>query len=772
MGDDKPTYYFTKLDDVTRGGQEDGIQGPYVTPYGLPRNTYPNATVDGKTPLDLDLSKSQEPWRAKRFHESFTYEWVKIPTPPDSVKTIADLCKFLREQDPIGYPPSIYGDKNIKMPDGQKSPSPTNTAQALFDHWRNSKFRCATFQSWSSYDKYSKTPGDIEIVCGSEKLEYAPRGILHLNPTPAAPGAQSKSADDDLAKVREYVQRLKDHTSNIETLKGTIERAMRDRWQVLNRLNALKAICTASMYNTDNPGLEAGEIAASIDKILPKVHDLLVQKPVRFGGSTQQLTELFKERREFTNDAAADLQANVKVLKHLLIENDEHTKNILAWAKANQAGLLEGRPTVKDDVDALTQAMADAHVALGDFAETSHADDVLALLDKMPNGHAVSPDDIKGASPTEVLLSLVGKGVSLGQTACGNLAGPPSLSVALVEVYATWKFGQIAKAGLGEVNGMPRWIGNVTELQTKLFALGDRLTKHLPEGELQDKIRGAVHMEDRKALTDLKEEYGKAMAGATQSSTGWKCSMAILGILGVIATIGTWDANADPATKDLNCLSFLTQVTSVSLGTAEAFLTCIGKFDAVSASFSLAGNCVGVVGGILGAFQGAVAYIDAANRADGVDMIASYAGVLGSVGMTAVAACAVAGVTIPGLGQVALALLLVSGGISLTKSMIQGDNLKSKTQLVCGALVKAIRGDCWGRYCETNDASVLFAMEDMDKTCNGDKSCIFDARNSFFIVRDLAKAGLPKELIQQVVNSEALANTPFGPGPGPSLPAR
>jgi hypothetical protein len=61
-------------------------------------------------------------------------------------------------------------------------------------------------------------------------------------------------------------------------------------------------------------------------------------------------------------------------------------------------------------------------------------------------------------------------------------------------------------------------------------------------------------------------------------------------------------------------------------------------------------------------------------------------------------------------------------------------------------------------------------MQDLQKGV--DEGLITDASNDCLTIKDLAKAGLRKDVIQKVVNSEALANTPFGPGRAAALPQR
>ncbi|WP_438024135.1 hypothetical protein [Sorangium sp. So ce233] len=114
------------------------------------------------------------------------------------------------------------------------------------------------------------------------------------------------------------------------------------------------------------------------------------------------------------------------------------------------------------------------------------------LLDKMRDGHAAKPEDIGGDSPTAVALSLVGKGTSLTTTVVGNLAGLPSLSIALLQIHATRRFIPLAKESLAQMNAIPSGIMTSALRVEKWKALADRQVEHLPEGKVKDEVKVAL----------------------------------------------------------------------------------------------------------------------------------------------------------------------------------------------------------------------------------------------------------------------------------------
>jgi hypothetical protein len=403
------------------------------------------------------------------------------------------------------------------------------------------------------------------------------------------------------------------------------------------------------------------------------------------------------------------------------------------------------------------------------------------LLDDMPERHAETPDSVGGDSPTEVLLSLVGKGTGITLTSVGNLAGPPSLSIAILQVYALRQFPKIVQESFGalskiqlDLTQLTSWHGphpellhlegGVTTLNRKMSELTGYLVSHVPEGDFKRDLKIALVDENPTALAGLRGTYGKEMAGAAQSTVAWKGAMVLFNLLGTALAIREAQKSGDS-----NALLVLADSTSqgvggasVVLGTYETFLTALGRLEPVAEALARVGNILGLVSGVAGAISGRIAYVKALDRADWYGATSAMFGSVGSAGMAIFAACALGNVAMPVLGVISLACILASGAVSFVQIIDSGDSEMSKVNKVCYGILRSIRDDVLWKYVECRRGMILIEMEELEKLTK--EGLLPNATNDYWAVLALARAGLSSEHIQQVVNSSALATTPFGPG--------
>ena len=808
---------------IATTGAKDSVQGAFVTPYGIQASALAGCkeykagtTYDG---IELDLCMGGEPWRGSRFREATTartipgqdksrFKWDKFDVPA-SVDTLKALCEHLRKTDPDAYPETIYGDRmlaNLSHPD--------NPAKLLFDYWGNSPYRYAVVSEGFDWKTYADDPGSIPVRKGSAKLEYVMRKVKPLPPAAGGPGEQKKTIDDPGLEVDHYISELATAAANLRTLFKTSQKVMLERYQIVYQLQALRAIAWASWQTPQGSATSQGDrIVTTIDRILPQIIKAIVAQPIKTGNFEQQVQSLFSARKDFTMDALADMNAEERRLRHLLLESEEHANIIKDWAKANHGELLKGNPHVAELLDRLTATQADATLALG---ECVNADDdpkkqydntFEALLAKLKDGHASSPDDIGGTSPVDVVLSLVGKGVSITTTVVGNLAGPPSLSIAALQVYALRRFPKIVAEGLGAVaavkldfgqlgqtaDSVDKWflisrsgtsvqysaygpeldqmMAGMTAINTKFSDLAGKVLGHMPDGETKKAMMDAFVAGDQKALAGFKDQYGEAIAGAKQNTVAWKGGMVLLNLVSTILAIrnAASSGSKHPVLVINDYVSVASGVTSVSLGAYETFLTAVGRLEPVSKGLALAGNIVGGVTAVTGLISGAASYVDAINKQDWAGVASASFAIAGSAGMAVVAVFGALGTSMPLLSAVALACLLASGAISLAQIADAVNPSGTKTNHVCYRLIRAVRDSFTGKLVEQNYGSVLLGMEEMEKIAK--EGLLPNIKNDFFVISALVKAGVPLDAIRDVVNAQALANTPFGPGLAPGFPA-
>ncbi|WP_437956183.1 hypothetical protein WME76_32665 [Sorangium sp. So ce119] len=775
-------YIWTAEDErIARGGAPD-VQGAFVTPYGIPAAGVPRcATFTAGTEVEVDLDRSGwgEPWRARRFHSGKPfYEWHEPGEIPGSIGTLAELCKHLRERDPSAYPETIYGEKKLA------DPGPENPAKMLFDYWQNSRYRYATVKEGFDWKTYASRPGGLAVRKDGVAIDYVLRKVTPLPKAVAAPGAQKRLIDEPALAVEQYIVEVADATANIRRLLDAANDAMLARFQIIYKLQALRAIAEASA-NAPQGGMpsQGAEIVRIVDTILPKVHQVLIAMPIRAGTAEQALAELLNSRRSFTVDAVADIRAEERRLRELLLGSSAHAQMLKTWAASVHGGWLQGHPAIAQLVDLLTVTVAEGHLALGECAPREHDDVLKQLLDNMPPRHAETPDSIGGDSPTEVLLNLVGKGTSITLTVVGNLAGPPSLSIALLQVYALRQFPKIVQESFNvlskvqvDLTELASWRGphpelldlerGVTMYNRKMNELTGYVVSHVPDGEFKQKLSVALIDENPEVLAGLRSEYGEEMAGVAQSTVAWKGAMVLFSLLGTALAIREAQKSGDrnAVLTLLDCTSQGVGSASVVLGTYETFLTVVGRLEPVAKALTKVGNVLGAVGGAAGAISGGLAYFKAIREQDWYGATSAMFGAVGSAGMAIFAGCAVANVAMPVLGAISLACILASGAVSFMQVIDSGDNEMSKTNKICHGILSSIRADALGGYMESRDGLILVEMEELEKLTR--EGLLPNAVNDYWVVLALEKAGLSKEHIQQIVNSSALATTPFGPGPG------
>jgi hypothetical protein len=769
-------YTWTGADEKIAGGDTSGTaQGPYVTPWGMAPDYNECKSWQPGTIHMIDLARSAENWRATRFGWGLVdqgsppmplYEWYEVGKLPDDVTTLGQLCKWLRNKDKVAHPESIYSDR--QMDDRGVIDNPCNM---LFDFWANSAYRYAVVKD--GFD-WKMAPKEIPVRKNGVQITHVLRAVVRPPAVKAAPGGaaspgtgtQKKTIDELVTSVDRYIADVDKATETVNIIFKAVDEGMRERFRLITLIKALDVMCAelgeGAMDQSLSPGRKICKRIAE-EKVADRLHKMIVREPIEITQSMQGLFDPTKFKPVASKNAGKDLQKATNKLRRLLRAHPEYAADLKAYAQENLRAFLAGNTIVAERLDRLTKTMSAGWLALGDAGHPDKdTDPASTQIKKLRNDHAAKVDDIQGdESPTEVVMSWVGKGISLAQTGVGNLAGPPSLSIALHATWASWQYSKIAAQALKEF----RETGGKFD-PSAWDDLASRLASGIADGDVKTEIVAAVKKKDLEALGKLKSKVGDHVAGNQQATVAWGGTMLIMNVISTAMTMSDMADKPNDRSAPLIALDFcgaVAQATSVVLGSIEVYLKVMGR--EIPKALTGCANGVGALGAFAGAVQGSIAFIEAAEKQNKMGMVTNYLGAGGSMGIFFVSILALAGVAAPEIAAVALIFLLASGYLSIMDVIMSA---KPTTNQVALGIIKMIRDSPFGIYAEKADAGVFLCMKDIQEIAM-DENLPF-APNDYFVIQRLRAAGFGDATLQKIVNTTSgpLARTPFGAG-GPVL---
>ncbi|NUP13051.1 MAG: hypothetical protein HOW73_43985 [Polyangiaceae bacterium] len=786
MGTHDITYVWTKADHAIREAQKNKVFKPcgggypqcldgttvdgtkvhtcFVTPYGIRAEKVDQGEVGKPRTIDLSLAAGGQPGLADRFHVALPWypipkdptpaqkaappfaadgEWIKYSIPA-GIDTLGQLCAHLAKTDVLLYPSSVYGAGRVNQ-----------AARMLFDYWQNGEYRNATVAEGFDWSTYSRNPQDIKIERGGKSLQWVLRKPL-IAPAAASPNTKiAMRVDPDLFDaVKGYIGAL---TACIQKVNGALEltrKSIQRRFQLLYKLHAVRAIVDVIHADIGKPSSLAGEIRDRLDEVLPEAYDFLLHLPTKRAASTEaRIQEFLSENRDLTMNAGASLEQEAEKLKELLYESEHWRDTLKKWAASVVAQMhtkpiFPGQPKPREvtQLEQLAETMALAQEALTEAAQINSADAMRELYDKIPESHARSGADVKGDSPMEVVLSIVGRGSSITTTLVGNTAGPPSLSIAILQSHAAWRYASLARSTLGRIK-------DATSLKKELDAFARDVLDRLPitlndRTKLREQAKKALLAGDKAELDKLANELGALKGGDSQTSVRWKGAVTILSIVSAVLAIR--DSMDKGEKSELTIPDFLSTgatVGTAAIGSIDTVLSYVGKLERVTKLLTAAGNAIGLLGAIVSVSNEWCAYQKAYKSGDGIGLAKTAASTPASLGMVVVSAAAMVNVALPVVSAISLGLLVISGVVDAFNASASGPNA------VCLGVVKEVRANPLWSHIESENGKIHLGMRFVQDQL--EQEWLGHAGPYETTKVKLRKAGIPEEIIQRVVMPEA-----------------
>lgn len=730
-------YIWTEMDVKNSGTSPGKEQDGLVTPYGFTAGVQGNWAAGAQVPLDMNKTKKFA-WRAQRFHvgsgskSDADYEWIAFD-PPDSVETLKDLCNHLAGLDKDRYPRNLY----VYDATSQYRADAADPAWMLFDFWGNSQYRAETIAngfSWPGYAGYRdlkvKAPTGRKIryvLALKQKLPVQKTSTPTLGGVPlpiiVVPNV------DWRAEIEAYIGELNACCDTIQMLFDTTAEAMNRLAAPISQLHGVAAIAAVSKEG------DAPAVFDLANDVAKQAYDLLMKEPARRGGQMDRLLEEDKLLHKFTRDAGADLAVYRAKLHALLMTPNPYAKSIaplsrqlvdfsdkdLEWDFERMFAVPlvadPAFPQLEADKDywlkkRLALATYRALDYLGrcgpdvddDGVPTTPNDTFLKHIDDAPDKAAMASAD-ESTTPLSVTLATLGKGLKTMQRG-------RSLSMKLVQIYATREIANFARVG--------------TRVRSDFGAMFlAEIEKRLPDTDgnikLREKFRKAFNEKDEKELGYLAAEFSEA---ENKLSSTWKNAAAVLTIASTVLSLVNYKKDEREAVEMIHFMGTGTGVVTCVLGTAERVLGALACAEKAAALLGKLGKAVDAVSSIFGIVSGAVTVVDAWKKVP-PNWFAVTSGVLevssslASVLAWMLVVAEVGGEAAQIIEAVALALLIVSGTISLTEVVFEMTG--PQTNVVASHLAAAAAAD--PIFVALSKKSValttdMAALQAMLKTCS------------------------------------------------------
>lgn len=613
----KATYYWTSLD--VKNASKEGI----LTSHGIERW---KLVSKGFTPTSLTAGKAievqtewtsvaslyQDRWKLQNF------QWLPIPKAIREKKpdTFEKLCKALTEMNDKLYPPSLYG-RFATSKGGQYHWMPF----LIFDHPDNALGRWLVVES----GQHDCSADPKTFLTGVDLTPVPEWKVPTYVEPPPPPKCVSHGGSPQVVLNDLLGNAILNRSKQIEETAGKLHAALLDaarvneqRVQVLSKFNALYVLFKCVGRNLQDAN-EGDAVAAEVAKLLPTIREKAYRTPVKdllahqvpaWMKSDPLLMIPMGDAEAYAGDYAADVENHANSLKSDLLYDARFRDQCLSYFKTAYDNGQQGSPRFAEVVNALAHALTVGYVALAEASGDGQL--LLDILEKAPAERAKSSGDIKGETTTEAVLSVMGhmygylqSSAGVVNTATGNLAGPPSLSVALYQAGALWSIGKAARAAKG---------GDYSELR----GLRGAAMKHFRKldffkGEVDD-LEKALESNDPLRIRKAHQSIVDKAGGGVQSSAGWKAATTAFQVISLIAAIEdahakSNDPKADRMVRGVAWAGAAGAGASVALGGLELLLTAVGQFDRFAEIFSVAGNVLGKVNALIAITAGVIQFV-------------------------------------------------------------------------------------------------------------------------------------------------------------------
>lgn len=780
----KVDYVWTKLDAVNAAaGNEPAKLEDMVSPYGIPPKLLPGAgknyKAGDKISLNLALRNQGFPWKLDwRFPKDGTLEWTDVPAEVTGYTTVKELCAALLKFDKSRFPARFY-DLEGEGKNGNVKTGGWDTApNMIFDYWENSAWRYAQ-SIQSGQFSWTQDKGTVKIPAGT-KLKVLGKAPVKVT-VPAGPGLLTTKEPTKLhEELRTDMRNIMSSVLRIEELLRKSNEVMAERMKMIHGMNAFKAVFWACSSDTKDIG--ANIAAANYQKAaqcVTKAKQMAKEIPMKellkpdpssaaAGNFGKNVDDILRKSLAMSDDMAEEIKKLTRDLDFAVHRDMFFAGRCQEFAKQRLEKKLEDDAVwkrVHDQLHAVqsvattTLAEANAGDALGEKLFQLHA--------KLPQKPAASAADISTAlNPSEVILSMVGRAtvdidaalagngsvtkdavVPLTLTMVGNLAGPPSLSIAILQAAAT---SSLPKAAAEMKSGQLSTLGDKV-----LASLDQHFNDSKEAKELAASIRKAFAANDQDALFDLKKDYAAQIASKAQASNAFKGGIALLQVLSLVMSYNAFKDKADKGEATvIDYTSTGLAAVQTTVAVLEAGLQALGFLREGSKAMNMisgAGLWLGRVSAFLGIVVGFIALDEANKKGDNIGVFIAMTQIFGNffmlMGMLTTA--------VPGLQLVGIAILAVGVIVQVYQAVTASSGFEpNNANRVAAQVYGFIRSNPFYDLCCAHDAEFETTMKELSKAASSEY--LPYARNTIGVHDMLKKYGFGKGEIKLLVNTSDL----------------
>jgi hypothetical protein len=797
-------YVWTANDyAIEHGDTSSGATSPRVTPYRIKPGALTGASqLTAGQPININLNlvpQIGEAWTITRFfpEPNDRFDWEEL-TGDDLVKTadcktIGDLCQKLFLLNPLKYVDVHYN--FAKM-----TPSAKHAfASMLFEFWGNAQFRYDVSKEgfdWSVFKEEQLGAPGVAAVQGDKRLRW----VLVQKPLDVARAVAPGGTPQTISAPPDVFRPLELHVAEILT---SVNRAtslfeqsavyMQERTKLAARATALRVLLQTSASAKTVNGSVAADLAGkartvedAINKPMQeaKLSEVMGKTP---GAPTLALQAVIRKELGFVDDIAAAVKAHRDSLSSKLFDDGtlfaQHIENWGVWVNDHKQ---QSSPVVVELYTKLCFAVARAMDILNETdVESKYHDKIVAILAAVPEA-AFSDLRKAGPSAAHKLTAFIGNAKPgdlwswLGNAAgvagraagsvvlpnlpniAGNLAGPPSVLVALRQSKAWREFrAQISDMSPGFELRMQNFVKDtVAELER-----GTPMKVKTKEAFVK-----AMNAHDQKALNEIRGDILDEFSGTYQASPSWKLGGLLLQLcaLGVAwADYRSKVAKGEASWQDK--VSFGLSASMVGIGAIDTFiagfkLEKMAVFSTVSRALQPLGMALGLVTAMWGFIMAVRDTEVAAQKGNALGVAAGVAGIAGNTAMLIACALWFAKTPVPEISLAAMGLLGVAGVLAF----IDAERERSKT-VVSRVALQLVQNMQLNPFYDTlvksdPNSGISAALTAIEQSCTeGHRP---PPPNNDFVLKALRDAGFDPDTILAMVDQSGAPLIPGVPAAG------
>ncbi|MBK8258774.1 MAG: hypothetical protein IPK82_39720 [Polyangiaceae bacterium] len=731
-----------------------------------------------------------------RFELADGQVWEPVPAAAQDAKTLAELCKKLKATNSTKYPDAYY---NIdKMSTAERN----RVALLLFDYWENTEYRFATITSgtfsWEGFHANSKT--DLLSMLSTsavstwktetpgvvKRIRYIPV----LAPVPvvvaAKPGASVQKVvppDPVLTLLDADISTIRWTADRIAYLLKQSAAAMEHLLALMRKVTAFRVLvetCTNTTRISDESAARLARARKLEKGVSDAIHAFRLPELMADTSLPAEVRVVLKRELGASDDVAHEIKRLAKDLADRLLSDSGAAGRAGKFARGVIEKKLTLLGTYEDKKKRLAAVLVDAIAVL---QETGIDDVFQVALDEALRNVSEAPvltiGDIRDATFLEAVFSLYGRqnmaaGISqltsIGANLVGNLAGPPSLYIAVVQAECWFKL----------IWGLQKGSGLDDAAATKL--LNDtikRMTPGIPPTKsMVEKLTRAIHTRDVNLMRESQEQFLDETSAGRQGTPMWKGALLLVQLVGLIAAIRAANEDAKAGKPFdvmlMDVLGLAGQVPTFIAGVGDVAVTTklgqaavqwirirldlgrLASFESTISAVSRFGLKVGILSSFLGTICSAYQLGIATRDKDALGIASAAFGVSGSAIMLVGNLYALVGVPVPHIQAIGLGLATVGMAIATVKLAVEAET--PGPNVVAHKLLVLMERSPYSLVIFRNGSDLKALLDTLLDECTYEMrrptTAILPASNNDFVARTLADAGFLREHIAMIVEKQ------------------